>query len=57
MGKIAYDDLLASSMAWRIVIDFDDIEIKSVIGRQASFNVFRGIYRPKGGRGQDEKVK
>lgn len=54
-GKVAYDDLLAFFKASRLVIDFDEIELKSVIGSGAFATVFRGVYHVKGGRGQDEE--
>lgn len=55
-GKVAYDDLLAFFKASRMVLDFDEIELKSVIGSGAFATVFRGIYRYKiGPRGEGDK--
>lgn len=59
-GKIAHDDLLAFFKASRMVLDFDEIELKSVIGSGAFATVFRGIYRYRIGRpgeaGGDKKI-
>lgn len=59
-GKIAHDDLLAFFKASRMVLDFDEIDLKSVIGSGAFATVFRGIYRYKIGRpgdgGGDKKI-
>lgn len=59
-GKIAHDDLLAFFKASRMVLDFDEIELKSVIGSGAFATVFRGIYRHRIGRpgetGGDRKI-
>lgn len=58
-GKTAYDDLLAFFKASRMVLDFDEIELKSVIGSGAFATVFRGIFRHKVGRpgeGGDKKM-
>jgi len=49
-GKIAYDDLLAFFKASRMVLDFDEIDLKSVIGSGAFATVFRGIYRYRAAR-------
>lgn len=40
-----------------MVLDFDDIELKSVIGSGAFATVFRGIYRYKVGRPGEGSVK
>ncbi|CAM9905553.1 unnamed protein product [Ectocarpus sp. 8 AP-2014] len=60
-GKIAHDDLLAFFKASRMVLDFDEIELKSVIGSGAFATVFRGIYRYRIGRpgetGGDKKIE
>lgn len=59
-GKIAHDDLLAFFKASRMVLDFDEIDLKSVIGSGAFATVFRGIYRYKiakpGDVGGDKKM-
>lgn len=56
-GKVAYDDLLAFFKASRLVLEFDDIELKSVIGSGAFATVFRGTYRYKVNRpGQEEPI-
>ncbi|CAM9942732.1 unnamed protein product [Sphacelaria rigidula] len=53
---MAYDDLLAFFKASRMVLDFNEIELKSVIGSGAFATVFRGIYRYKvGQRGEPDK--
>lgn len=49
--------MLAFVKGSRLGIDFDDIEIKAVIGGGASSTIYRGIYHSKGKRGQEEKVK
>ena len=53
-GKAAYDDLLAFFNASRMVLDFDAIELKSVIGSGAFATVFRGILRHRVGRPGEE---